>query len=145
MGRIDRSHGARACYSFYRPLAPFLRACAASIRAAVQGKLFDILRSVRPGRSFYGPDLKAEDIGDGPAVYVMFILVPVAVGLATWLEIALTPLYWLHLAIWPSMGAVSKIAFMAPKGNVDRTSILQQGEGRWPHRLRTSRLICPSN
>tara|TARA_B100000676_G_scaffold290744_1_gene324608 strand:+ start:2719 stop:3075 length:357 start_codon:yes stop_codon:yes gene_type:complete len=76
------------------------------------GELFDVLCSVRRASSVYGLGLKAEDIGDGPTVFVMFILGSIALGLATWLEIAVTPSYWFHLVIWLSMVVVSRISFL---------------------------------
>jgi len=44
-------------------------------------------------------DLSAADSADGPAVFVMFITGPVAVGLAIWMEIMFQPPMWLQLAI----------------------------------------------
>ncbi|MEL0021427.1 MAG: DUF983 domain-containing protein, partial [Rickettsiales bacterium] len=48
-----------------------------------------------------GLDLKAEDSGDGPAVFVIFIVGPIVVGLAFWLEMSVGPPYWLHMVLWP--------------------------------------------
>lgn len=78
------------------------------------GKLFDGLLSVRSVCEICGLDLKAEDSGDGPAVFVMFIVGPVIVGLAFWLEVALAPPYWLHMVIWPPLVVVGSIALLRP-------------------------------
>jgi uncharacterized protein (DUF983 family) len=44
-------------------------------------------------------DLSAEDAGDGPAVFLIFFLGAVAVGIAAWLEIEFAPPIWVHLMI----------------------------------------------
>lgn len=76
------------------------------------GRLFDGLLSVRPACDICGLDLKAEDSVDGPAVFVMFIVGPIVVGLAFWLEMAVAPPYWLHMVIWPPLVIVGSIALL---------------------------------
>jgi uncharacterized protein (DUF983 family) len=46
-------------------------------------------------------DLSAHESGDGPAVFVVFILGAVIVPLALWLELSQTPPIWVHLVVWP--------------------------------------------
>ena len=46
-------------------------------------------------------DLSAHDSGDGPAVFVIFILGALVVPLAFWLEVTMTPPIWVHLIVWP--------------------------------------------
>jgi uncharacterized protein (DUF983 family) len=45
-------------------------------------------------------DFSASDSGDGPAVFVIFIVGPIVTGLAFWVEMAYMPPMWLHLALW---------------------------------------------
>ncbi len=47
-----------------------------------------------------GLDLRDQDSGDGPAVFIILIVGFVVVGLALWLEIAFAPPMWLHLLLW---------------------------------------------
>jgi len=61
-----------------------------------------------------GLDLKAADSGDGPAVFVIFAIGPIAVGLAFWLEVVATPPYWLHLVLWPPLVVVGSILLLRP-------------------------------
>ncbi len=44
--------------------------------------------------------LKDHDSGDGPAVFVMFILGAVVVALALFVEITYEPPMWVHMALW---------------------------------------------
>ncbi len=44
--------------------------------------------------------LKDHDSGDGPAVFVMFILGAVVVALALFVEILYEPPMWVHMALW---------------------------------------------
>tara|TARA_Y100000766_G_scaffold272588_1_gene272580 strand:+ start:1125 stop:1442 length:318 start_codon:yes stop_codon:yes gene_type:complete len=76
------------------------------------GRLFDSLLSVRPVCDICDLDLQAVDSGDGPAVFVMFIVGLAVVGLAFWLEVAFAPPYWLHMLIWPPLIVVGSIALL---------------------------------
>jgi len=44
--------------------------------------------------------MAAADSGDGPAVFIIFIVGPVVTGLALWVEVTFSPPYWLHLVLW---------------------------------------------
>ena len=59
-------------------------------------------------------DLEMEDSGDGPAIFVMFAIGPIVVGLAVWLEFLLAPPYWLHMVIWPPLVLLGSIALLRP-------------------------------
>ena len=54
-----------------------------------EGRLFTNLLTVRPACPACGLDLSAEDAGDGPAVFVIFFLGLIVVGLAAVVEIKL--------------------------------------------------------
>ena len=40
------------------------------------------------------------DTGDGPAVFVIFVVSFIVVALAAWVEIAYQPPYWIHIVLW---------------------------------------------
>jgi uncharacterized protein (DUF983 family) len=65
-----------------------------------------------------GLGFKAADSGDGPAVFVIFIVGPIAVGLAFWLEMAAAPPYWLHLVLWPPLILLGSIGLLRPMKGV---------------------------
>lgn len=50
-----------------------------------------------------GLDLRAQDSGDGPTVFVILILGAVVVTLALLTEAAFAPPLWLHAVLWPPL------------------------------------------
>ena len=64
-----------------------------------EGRVFARLLTVRANCPACGLDLSAEDAGDGPAVFLIFLLGALAVGLAAWMEIEFEPPIWVHLAV----------------------------------------------
>src|SRR5437762_6740847 len=65
-----------------------------------EGRLFSGLLTVRPSCPACGLDLSAQDAGDGPAVFVIFFLGLIVVGLAAIVEIKLAPPFWVHVVLW---------------------------------------------
>ena len=66
-----------------------------------RGALYKGVLEITPRCRDCDLDLSAHDSGDGPAVFVIFILGAIIVPLALWLEAAQAPPVWVHLAIWP--------------------------------------------
>jgi uncharacterized protein (DUF983 family) len=62
--------------------------------------LFDGILQVAPRCSVCGLDFSGHDAGDGPAVFVIFILGFGIVGLAAAVEYAFEPPLWLHIIAW---------------------------------------------
>ncbi len=65
--------------------------------------LYEGLLTIRERCEACGLDLRAQDAGDGPAVFVILILGFIVVGLAALLEIKLEPPLWVHVALWPAI------------------------------------------
>ncbi|MGE0257611.1 MAG: DUF983 domain-containing protein [Alphaproteobacteria bacterium] len=65
-----------------------------------EGGLFAGLLNVRPACPVCGLDLSEQDSGDGPAVFVIFFLGMLVVGLAAWVELRCAPPIWVHMALW---------------------------------------------
>lgn len=63
------------------------------------GPVFSGLLTVRQACPNCGLDLSAEDAGDGPAVFLIFFLGAVAVGIAAWIELKFSPPIWVHLVV----------------------------------------------
>lgn len=40
------------------------------------------------------------NVGDGPAAFLTLILGTIVTGLAIWLELAVTPPWWVHVLLW---------------------------------------------
>jgi uncharacterized protein (DUF983 family) len=66
-----------------------------------EGKLYDGLLAVRPSCPACGLDLRAVDVGDGPAALVIMVLGGIIVGLAFWVEFTFNPPLWVHAVVWP--------------------------------------------
>ena len=66
-----------------------------------EGRLFTGFLTVRDACDSCGLDLRAHDSGDGPAVFVIFIVGAIGVTAALLLESIAAPPYWVHVLIWP--------------------------------------------
>jgi uncharacterized protein (DUF983 family) len=79
-----------------------------------EGKLFTGLLTVRPACPSCGLDFSAEDAGDGPAVFVIFFLGLIVVGLAALVELKFAPPIWVHLLLWTPLIVVGAILLLRP-------------------------------
>jgi uncharacterized protein (DUF983 family) len=79
-----------------------------------QGKLFTGLLNVCGACEVCGLDLSAQDAGDGPAVFVIFFLGSIVVGLAALVEIKFSPPIWVHLMLWTPFIIIGAIAMLRP-------------------------------
>ena len=79
-----------------------------------EGRIFRGLLTVRGACPACGLDLSAEDAGDGPAVFLIFFLGAVAVGIAAWMEIEFEPPIWVHLAVLTPLIVGGAIGLLRP-------------------------------
>ena len=79
-----------------------------------QGRLFTGLLNVRGACEVCGLDLSTQDAGDGPAVFVIFFLGLIVVGLAALVEVKFSPPIWIHLVLWTPFIIVGAIAMLRP-------------------------------
>jgi len=79
-----------------------------------EGKVFTGFLTVRAACPACRLDLSAEDAGDGPAVFLIFFLGAVAVGIAAWLEIEFSPPIWVHLMILTPLVLGGAIGLLRP-------------------------------
>lgn len=79
-----------------------------------KGALFKGLLKVVPTCAHCGLDLTKQDSGDGPAVFVIFILGALVVPLVFLLEFRVEPPMWVHLALWPIVVLAGAIAMLRP-------------------------------
>jgi uncharacterized protein (DUF983 family) len=79
-----------------------------------EGPLFAGLLAVRPACPVCGLDLSGQDAGDGPAVFVIFFLGLIVVGLAGWVELRFAPSIWVHMALWTPLIVGGAIAMLRP-------------------------------
>ncbi|HTW54234.1 MAG TPA: DUF983 domain-containing protein [Stellaceae bacterium] len=79
-----------------------------------EGAIFAGLLTVRPACPACGLDLSAEDAGDGPAVFLIFVLGALAVGIAAWMEIEFEPPIWVHLLVLTPIIVGGAIGLLRP-------------------------------
>ncbi len=79
-----------------------------------EGALFSGFLEVNETCPSCGLDLRAHDSGDGPAVFLIFIVGAVSVLGALMLEMAVEPPYWVHVVIWPVFVLGLTLALLRP-------------------------------
>ena len=79
-----------------------------------EGRLFTGLLTVRPACPACELDFSAQDAADGPAVFVIFILGLIVVGLAAFVEFRFEPPIWVHLLLWVPLILVGAILLLRP-------------------------------
>jgi uncharacterized protein (DUF983 family) len=79
-----------------------------------EGRIFTGLLTVRSACPVCGLDLSAEDAGDGPAVFLIFFLGALAVGIAAWMEIEFAPPIWVHLLVLTPLIVGGAIGLLRP-------------------------------
>ncbi len=79
-----------------------------------EGRLFDGLLTVRAVCPACALDFSAEDAGDGPQVFVIFLLGAVVVALAAVVEIKFAPPVWLHLLLWTPLIVAGALLLQRP-------------------------------
>ena len=99
---------------YYAPVSPLRAAFGCRCPRCGEGSLFTGLLTVRAACPVCGLDLSAADAGDGPAVFVIFALGFIVVGLAAIVEIRFSPPIWLHMLLWTPLILVGAIALLRP-------------------------------
>ncbi|SFP77635.1 DUF983 domain-containing protein [Sphingomonas rubra] len=67
-----------------------------------------------PRCSACGLDFDRYNVGDGPAAFLTLVIGTIVVALAIWLELAVGPPLWVHMAIWipvTAAGVVGSLRF----------------------------------
>jgi uncharacterized protein (DUF983 family) len=95
-------------------VSPFLAGITCRCPACGKGKLFRTFLDVHAVCKTCGADLQSIDSGDGPAVFVIFIVGFVVVALAFWTEVTFSPPYWLQLTIWIPLILILSVGLLRP-------------------------------
>jgi uncharacterized protein (DUF983 family) len=98
----------------YQQVSPVHAALTCRCPRCGEGKIFAGLLTVRTACLACGLDLSAEDAGDGPAVFLIFFLGAVAVGIAAWMEIEFEPPIWMHLLVLTPLIVGGAILLLRP-------------------------------
>ena len=59
-----------------------------------------------------GLDFRAFNVGDGAASFLILIVGAIVTGLAMWLELARSPPWYVHVALWVPLTVLLSLAFM---------------------------------
>ncbi|HZD26896.1 MAG TPA: DUF983 domain-containing protein [Alphaproteobacteria bacterium] len=84
-------------FEHYTAVSPFRAALLCRCPRCGEGKLYRSLLTVAERCESCDLDLTAQDSGDGPAVFGIFIIGILAVGLAAIVEFSFAPPIWVHL------------------------------------------------
>jgi uncharacterized protein (DUF983 family) len=98
----------------YPPVSAFTAAIRCACPRCGRGRLFSGFLDVASGCTACGLDLRAQDSGDGPAVFIIFVIGLLVVGLALWLEIVHEPPLWMHAILWPPLILGGSLALLRP-------------------------------
>lgn len=79
-----------------------------------EGLLFEGFLKIAPQCEFCQLDFSREDAGDGPAVFIMFIVGAILVPMALVLEIVAAPPIWLHMLLWMPLSLVLCLILLRP-------------------------------
>jgi len=90
-------------------ITPLVAALTCRCPRCGKGKVLKGWLTVAPRCAACGLDLRAEDVGDGPAAFVILILGALIVFGAAMLEIKAAPPFWVHLVLWPPLALAGTI------------------------------------
>ena len=79
-----------------------------------QGSIFKSFLEVRDTCPVCELDISAIAAGDGPAVFIIFILGAVVVPIALWVDSLFAPPLWLHAILWGTVVIGGTIAMLRP-------------------------------
>lgn len=79
-----------------------------------KGKLFAGYLKIAPACTACGLDLKFADSGDGPAIFVIFLVSPLVIVLALIAENLFHPAPYMHLILWIPTTLVLCLALLPP-------------------------------
>jgi len=84
-------------FEHYSEVSPFRAGLLCRCPRCGEGKLYDGILNVAERCAVCELDLTAQDSGDGPAVFAIFLIGILAVGLAALVELNFAPPTWVHL------------------------------------------------
>jgi len=98
------------------PAAPsaFVTGLACRCPRCGKGRLFKGFLEIGSRCDVCGLDYAFANSGDGPAVFVIFVVSPVVILLAVILEALVHPAPWVHLVIWLPVTVVLCLSLLRP-------------------------------
>jgi uncharacterized protein (DUF983 family) len=94
-----------------------------------EGPLFKGFLSLSPSCEACHLDYSFADSGDGPAVFIMFIVGFLVVGLALWTELSFEPPIWVHMLLWLPLTIILSLGLLRPlKGILVAVQFIHKAE-----------------
>lgn len=93
-------------------VSPHAAAFAGKCPQCGKGALYQGILKPADRCSACGLDLTQLDMGDGPAVFAMFIVGFIIMPAAVWLELSMQPPIWVHLVLWSPLTIGLSILFL---------------------------------
>ncbi len=95
-------------------VSPFAAGFACRCPRCGKGRLFAGYLKVAPRCANCGLDFAFADSGDGPAIFVIFVVAPVVIILAVIFEALFHPAPYVHLIIWLPVTVILCLALLRP-------------------------------
>jgi uncharacterized protein (DUF983 family) len=86
-----------------RSVSPIFASLLARCPRCGKGPLFKNVLELREGCAGCGLSYRFIDTGDGPAVFAIFILGFLVLGLALYVEFTYEPPVWVHVVLWGAL------------------------------------------
>lgn len=77
-----------------------------------KGRLFSSVIGFAPRCTACGLDFSAFNVGDGAASFLILIVGAIVTGLAMWLELSVSPPWYVHAALWLPLTLLLSVALM---------------------------------
>jgi uncharacterized protein (DUF983 family) len=74
--------------------------------------LFAGLATFAPKCRACGLDFEGFNVGDGPAAFLIFIVGGIVVALAIFVELGLSPPWWIHVLLWLPLAAILTVGLL---------------------------------
>ena len=94
--------------------SPFAAGLAGHCPRCGKGRLFKGFLTTAERCDVCGLDFAFANSGDGPAVFVIFVVSPVVIVLAVILEALVHPAPWVHLVIWLPVTVILCLLLLRP-------------------------------
>ena len=94
--------------------SPFVRGLTCRCPRCGKGRLFSGFLQVAPRCEACGLDFAFADSGDGPAIFVIFVVAPVVIVLAFIFEALVHPAPYVHLIVWIPVTILLSLALLRP-------------------------------
>ena len=99
---------------YHRRVSPLAAGLGCRCPNCGRGRLFAGFLTVADRCPVCGLDLKSADSGDGPAVFLIFVLGALVVPAALLLESIASPPLWLHALLWGAVILGGAVALLRP-------------------------------